>query len=249
MPATPPDPPARSARPVSVAALTCGRCGGPFQDGAERCPWCDAGIPLERRGRSALCPRCSQRAPVGASWCPGCGERLAPQALAPVAAGRGCPRCRSPLRQRESGARSVTECTSCGGLWLTSSVLEELCAEAERAALLHAGPVAAPPVEREAKPGYLPCAGCGEPMQRRNFGGSSGVVVDVCREHGVWLDARELERVLAWARSGGPERERTRRVERARRALDERPAPLLPVDPEPCSAPNLLDVLGRVLGL
>jgi hypothetical protein len=60
-------------------------------------------------------------------------------------------------------------------------------------------------------------------MQRRNFGGSSGVVVDVCRAHGVWLDHLELEHVLAWARGGGLERERERRVERARRA--ERPAP------------------------
>jgi hypothetical protein len=60
-------------------------------------------------------------------------------------------------------------------------------------------------------------------MSRRNFGGSSRVVVDVCRLHGVWLDPQELERVLSWVRAGGPERERRLRVERAARAA--------PVDP------------------
>jgi len=73
-------------------------------------------------------------------------------------------------------------------------------------------------------------------MSRKNFGNSSGVVVDVCRGHGVWLDPFELERVLTWARVGGPERERQRRIERLRsaEARVERPVPsTFPSDPEP----------------
>ena len=53
---------------------------------------------------------------------------------------------------------------------------------------------------------YIPCLDCGELMQRRQYrhrGRSTGVVVDVCRRHGIWLDARELERVVAAIRAAG----------------------------------------------
>ncbi len=198
----------------SVPALECRRCGAPYQEGAPHCSYCGAGIALEDRGRAALCPRCSARAPVGAAWCPSCGERIGAQELAPVAQDRGCPRCRAALRRRTSETGSCIECSGCGGLWLASSALDELCAAAERAGVAAADPASPPAVPPEARPAYLSCPGCGELMQRRNFGGSSGVVVDVCRGHGVWLDARELELVLGWVRAGGLERERLRRAAR-----------------------------------
>jgi Zn-finger nucleic acid-binding protein len=40
-------------------------------------------------------------------------------------------------------------------------------------------------------------------MARNNFGKKSRVIVDICRRHGVWFDAGELPRVLAFVRSGG----------------------------------------------
>ena len=40
-------------------------------------------------------------------------------------------------------------------------------------------------------------------MTRRHYGRGSGVIIDVCREHGVWFDPDELPRILAWVRSGG----------------------------------------------
>ena len=39
-------------------------------------------------------------------------------------------------------------------------------------------------------------------MLRRNFLETSGVIVDVCGPHGVWLDRGELETLTAFARSG-----------------------------------------------
>ena len=38
-------------------------------------------------------------------------------------------------------------------------------------------------------------------MDRGRFAASSGVVVDVCVRHGVWLDHGELGRIAAWVRS------------------------------------------------
>jgi Zn-finger nucleic acid-binding protein len=40
-------------------------------------------------------------------------------------------------------------------------------------------------------------------MQRRNFRKSSGVILDICRGHGVWLDADELEQIAGFLLAGG----------------------------------------------
>ena len=40
-------------------------------------------------------------------------------------------------------------------------------------------------------------------MLRRNFRKSSGVILDVCSEHGSWLDADELEQITGFILSGG----------------------------------------------
>jgi hypothetical protein len=40
-------------------------------------------------------------------------------------------------------------------------------------------------------------------MLRRNFRRSSGVILDVCREHGTWLDADEIEEIAGFILSGG----------------------------------------------
>jgi len=43
--------------------------------------------------------------------------------------------------------------------------------------------------------GYIPCVRCGELMNRKNFSRISGVVIDECSSHGVWLDAGEIEKI------------------------------------------------------
>ena len=48
---------------------------------------------------------------------------------------------------------------------------------------------------------YIPCPICHELMNRVNFANFSGVIVDVCREHGTWFDRDELRRAL-WNSSG-----------------------------------------------
>lgn len=40
-------------------------------------------------------------------------------------------------------------------------------------------------------------------MNRINFGSRSGVVIDRCKEHGVWLDAGELRQLCEWIKHGG----------------------------------------------
>ena len=50
---------------------------------------------------------------------------------------------------------------------------------------------------------YRPCPACQTLMNRKLHGKRSGVIVDSCREHGIWLDAGELRQLMEWSRAGG----------------------------------------------
>lgn len=45
-------------------------------------------------------------------------------------------------------------------------------------------------------------------MHRKNFGATSGIIVDICSRHGSYFDAGELPRVLEFVRRGGLARAR-----------------------------------------
>jgi len=216
--------------PIAVRTFACRRCGGAFQAGAVACPWCQAGIALEDRNLAGLCGRCFARLGSDARYCPGCGIEVRDQALKALHESAACPRCRTTLRSRTLEKTELVECPGCGGLWLGPEQFTELCAHAEDGGALRRALDAAPPPPRpveETKVVYLPCATCGELMMRRNFGGSSGVLIDTCRRHGVWLDHRELDRALEFVARGGlsRERERAARLERERRAKLDAPSP------------------------
>src|SRR5205085_2081247 len=55
---------------------------------------------------------------------------------------------------------------------------------------------------------YVACPICKKIMNRQNFGRRSGVVIDVCKGHGVWFEHGELRATLAFIDSGGFERAR-----------------------------------------
>ena len=59
--------------------------------------------------------------------------------------------------------------------------------------------------QRESAVHYAWCPECRQTMARMNFGGHSGIVVDVCRAHGTWFDRGELEAALDFVRAGGIE--------------------------------------------
>ena len=61
-------------------------------------------------------------------------------------------------------------------------------------------------------------------MNRRQFAGCSGVIVDWCKAHGTWFDRDELRRVVQFILDGGLGRSRERemrRLEEAKRSLQE----------------------------
>lgn len=122
-------------------------------------------------------------------------------------------------------------CPRCRGIWIDPASFRRLCDDEARTAgeedALAQPPGAArapqgrgPTPARADRVRYRPCPACGELMNRDNFARVSGVILDVCRPHGAWLDRGELAAIRRFLREGG-----VRRFERIRALDDERPAP------------------------
>ncbi len=188
----------------------CPVCGAPVAAGAPRCDYCQA--PLE----SVHCAACFSRNPSVALHCLGCGGRLGLEPL-DVATELECPACQTPFRAFGASTGKLAECTHCAGQFVEHALLEELL---ERREVHHGVTRALPPRENPlTKPvSYVKCPACKTVMNRNNFGGSSGVVVDVCPHHGVWFEPGELPRILRFVQAGGLERSR----QRARKEQTER---------------------------
>lgn len=127
-------------------------------------------------------------------------------------AGRlSCPRCRQALARIRVGPAALDECPACGGLWSERAAFERILkdVEAQASALGRPSGVALLPGSQP----YVPCPDCGRLMNRLNFARCSGVIVDVCRDHGTWLDRDELQRIVGFVRAGGLSRARARKRE------------------------------------
>ncbi len=74
-------------------------------------------------------------------------------------------------------------------------------------------------------------------MNRRQFARVSGVIIDVCRPHGAWLDRGELGAIRRFLRAGG-----ARRFQRVR-VLDEDPPPPGSLPPLPASSDDVADLI------
>lgn len=193
---------------MEARVLRCSGCGASVPPDAPQCPYCKAQL------ATVACPACFALAPLSAGHCPACGVALVPRAPA-VADGAACPACTKPLAGTRVGDLEVQSCQACGGLWLDRALFEQLGASRERqGAVLGALPAPAmPPVNRLGTVQYRPCPACAQRMNRVNYARRSGVVIDVCKAHGLWFDQDELRRVLAFIAAGGLDRAREREIE------------------------------------
>jgi Zn-finger nucleic acid-binding protein len=172
--------------------------------GSRACPYCGSTVATCR------CAACLAWNLAEAAHCQACGRPLASSTGGTgVAASYPCPRCAVHLKSRDYGNLSVEECDKCGGLYLAPATMDQLVAARDLPTSLR---LALPKRElkREKAVRYIACPTCRKSMNRQAFGRISGVVVDVCKNHGVWFDAGELSEVIRFVEQGGLERERER---------------------------------------
>jgi Zn-finger nucleic acid-binding protein len=196
-----------------ASVVRCSACGGPREAHQASCQFCGADFTLHERDLDTVCPKCLARVSDRAKFCHHCGTKLMPEPIAADATELACPACGPPhhLADRRIGQISVLECGRCAGFWLAGETFKQLTERASSEAidvdqlLGSAGVHPAQPAEAGEEPArwrYRKCPSCGRMMHRRNYGHQSGVIVDVCKDHGVWFDADELPRILNWIRSG-----------------------------------------------
>jgi Zn-finger nucleic acid-binding protein len=203
--------------PSDAGGLDCPRCGGHVAATNHDCEFCGAPLLVK------ACPRCFARIFHGARHCTQCGAQVEVPASANPdgsATARGCPRCSIGLMGRLIGDVLLDECPDCHGVFLDVTALERIIKErrAARADAIfgHAGPPGDGPLPQPEGPVYIRCPDCETMMNRKNFAPGSGVIVDVCRAHGTWFDAKELPRVIDFVMDGGLERAQQREIERGK---------------------------------
>jgi Zn-finger nucleic acid-binding protein len=148
-----------------------------------------------------VCPLCSAHLPDG-------GEFLPPT----------CPRCRAPLEIHVQHEDEYDLCPQCGGVWLDRTEFHR----ATRESAVYREENYREAYQRSGiqDPGeYIPCVRCGKIMNRKNFKKISGVLIDECGTHGVWLDGGELEKIRHFVADGGLDRAQDREIERNRMEL------------------------------
>jgi Zn-finger nucleic acid-binding protein len=122
----------------------------------------------------------------------------------------------------------LDECPTCGGIWLEAEAFEKLLKDRDDQAKLEklavqnltidpSAPLAlsvAPSTRRLIRE-YIPCPDCKQLMNRKNFADISGVIIDVCKPHGIWFDSGELGRIIKFVMDGGLLEARRREMEKA----------------------------------
>ncbi|MEM7248022.1 MAG: zf-TFIIB domain-containing protein [Acidobacteriota bacterium] len=182
---------------------------------------------------SATCTACG--APIDGTSCGYCGETVVPPvptavpgtpASAADACGGPCPRCDgTTLQARKFNGLTFASCHGCKGIWVGREQLEDLLQrQAEKGGKTSKGNTSAQSAF-SSKVEYLRCPACRGLMNRENFRKVSGVIIDVCKDHGVWLDGGELQALQRFAAEGGFEKAAASRAHDTRQPAEPPPLP------------------------
>ena len=200
---------------MSAVALNCPNCGAGVSSDSSICQFCRC------RLKTMACAKCFGLMFIGSQFCDHCGAIAAPLDVKLADDTGACPRCQSRLERFEISETTLRGCSKCDGLWLDASTFQAICIDRERqAAVLGFATKRTHSAEPLTKINYVPCPDCGELMNRNNFAKASGVIVDICRDHGVWFDTDELPAIVDFIHKGGMEMARRREMDEIKAERD-----------------------------
>ena len=136
-----------------------------------------------------------------------------------------CPECSTPLDVIELDSDTepklrIERCTTCLGMFFNPGEIEAAL-DAQTNPLVWLDPVQLNQISADYgythEVIYRKCPMCSERMSHLHFGGKSGVILDRCGTHGVWLEGTELRRLTEWWRVGGKLIYQTHEAERVKR--------------------------------
>src|SRR5215467_5563156 len=191
---------------ADASALHCPNCGAPAAPGDQTCKYCHATL------ATVSCPKCFALMFDGAVYCPSCGARRARTGGGDRKA--RCSACFGLMHEVLIGDTGLMECEKCHAMWVDTATFEHICADRDtQAAVLGQYGTPPPPAVAAPEVRYRRCVACGTMMNRLNFSRVSGTVIDVCKGHGVFLDAGELHQIVVFLQSGGLDRARQQQID------------------------------------
>jgi Zn-finger nucleic acid-binding protein len=232
---------------MEAQSLHCPNCGATAAAEAPACQHCGAHL------ATVACPACFGMMFQGTKFCPQCGTPAVEWQR--DVAELWCPDCEIRLLEGTLGGIRLNECGKCYGLWLDPNSFDALCRSTEQRSADFGSARWLPP---KSTPGsdpvqYRHCPVCRQFMNRVNFARCSGVVLDVCRGHGIWFDRQELQRIVQFIEAGGlnqaRELEKARLTEEVRRLEEAKNQvnPDNPYGPRSHSEVSLLSLVGRAV--
>ncbi len=201
-------------------ALHCPGCGGPLAADHRACPRCGVTVATRR------CGACFGLSLSDARNCRHCGSRLPEEDPGHRPDRLACCGCGAAMTPRRLEGTLFDECDHCGGLWLCPVTVHAVRSKAEARAMLRPFDLLPPGAGAEAagaRPAvtYRRCPVCARHMNRSNYARGSGVVIDLCRDHGSFFDRGELARIFRFIEEGGLEKAARRDGEDRRARLRE----------------------------
>ncbi|UCH82062.1 MAG: zf-TFIIB domain-containing protein [Nitrospiraceae bacterium] len=165
--------------------------------------------------QTKLCEHCEKDINIKYDVCPICGGH---QSESQSSIHPECPRCGIELQLFISNDEEYDICPECGGMWLDKDefyratrerdVYKSVTTKSEYRRVPIRGPIE-----------YVPCVRCAKLMNRGNFGKISGVIIDRCSKHGVWLEAGELEKIQHFIADGGLDTSRDKEITKNRQLI------------------------------
>jgi Zn-finger nucleic acid-binding protein len=190
---------------MQAGTLNCPECGAAVSQDAPQCQYCHALL------QTVACPKCLGMMFKGSKFCPHCGA-IATQIAQGQTSTKSCPRCHVKLQHIMVSNTPLEECTRCGGLWIDVASFDHICSDAD-AQTAATGLQLPPPMPIDTHVIYLACPQCNNLMNRMNYAGRSGIIIGICRPHGIWLDRDEIRQIITFIRAGGLERARQNQID------------------------------------
>ena len=164
--------------------VICKTCSAPLEPNINRCQYCGVRNDIDLRATEHF----SVDNPYSDRICPHCNIAL------------------QTISLQVDGHLYIERCSECFGLFFDPGEIEILLNSAvSNVETINFKQIQNINTDRyqakEVK--YIKCPVCRILMNRQIFGHRSGVVIDQCHKHGIWLDNGEITHLMEWKKAGG----------------------------------------------
>ncbi len=146
------------------------------------------------------CPFCNKKTSDESKYCVHCGKDV--RNLVDMNCKRvlRCPICHSTSEVIQISNVELDLCRKCSGIWLDKSEFNNFkkIIENDDLANVLKNLINGIPANktRNKRGAYISCPICKGLMSQSNFEDISGIILDKCLSHGIWLERQDLEQIL-----------------------------------------------------